>query len=576
MIPRQIVAHFLVVSASAFLFGAEIPLSNWTVPPFRAASASGHGITTMTDISPGVGFTATQPCRVVDTRGGGAFTGPYGPPILAAGAIRTFDINSVPHCGGIPAGAEAYSLNFTVTQTGGSPGDIRVWPTGNPPLPGLDTSVLNWTVTNATVANATIVPAGTGGSIDVQVAGSNTHLLIDINGYFTAEQNPGQSFRATSTTEAPAIIGENTSTSSAATAILGILTSTNPGGGGAAIRGISNATSNLAYAGHFSSTGTGIALNVEGLSGTGLAAQGVVGVIGQGSFAGISGTAIANAGLTYGVKGHSASASDNSAGVYGNTFQIPNSSGTNVPRAGVRGESQDGIGAVGLSEFTGVGGFLMNPSDGTPLAQGRLGTAFGTDPDGGGPPWGVHAVGAIGATGFKAFLEPHPTDPTKVIQYVALEGPEAGTYFRGKAKFERGLATIPVPEDFRMVTDPEGLTVQITPIGEMASFAVARMGLQEIVVKGSRDVEFSYLVQGVRASFKDVRPVIRDGTFVPQSAEERLPEALAARQKRLLISNGTYNPDGTINMATARRLGWDQMWARRSAARPSPQPEGVK
>ena len=127
-----------------------------------------------------------------------------------------------------------------------------------------------------------------------------------------------------------------------------------------------------------------------------------------------------------------------------------------------------------------------------------------------------------------------------------------------------------------MVTDPEGLTVQITPIGEMASFAVVRMGLQEIVVKGSRDVEFSYLVQGVRASFKDVRAVIRDGTFVPQSADERLPEALAARQKRLLISNGTYNPDGTINMATARRLGWDQMWARRSAARPAPKLEGVK
>jgi hypothetical protein len=231
----------------------------------------------------------------------------------------------------------------------------------------------------------------------------------------------------------------------------------------------------------------------------------------------------------------------------------------------VRGESETGYGTIGISDVTAVGGFLMDPSDNTILAQGLLGTIIGLDPDPG-PPWAVHAVGKIGATGVKAFLEPHPSDPTRIIQYVALEGPEAGTYFRGRARFQRGLATIPVPEDFRMVTDPQGLTVQITPIGEMASFAVVRMGLDQIVVKSSRDVEFSYFVQGVRASFKDVQPVIRDGTFVPQSAEAKMPSALAERQKRLLIQNGAYKEDGSVNMETARRLGWDRMWERRSAS----------
>jgi hypothetical protein len=231
----------------------------------------------------------------------------------------------------------------------------------------------------------------------------------------------------------------------------------------------------------------------------------------------------------------------------------------------VRGESETGYGTIGISDVTAVGGFLMDPSDNKILAQGLLGTIIGLDPDPG-PPWAVRAVGKIGATGVKAFLEPHPSDPTRIIQYVALEGPEAGTYFRGRARFQRGLATIPVPEDFRMVTDPQGLTVQITPIGEMASFAVVRMGLDQIVVKSSRDVEFSYFVQGVRASFKDVQPVIRDGTFVPQSAEAKMPSALAERQKRLLIQNGAYKEDGSVNMETARRLGWDRMWERRSAS----------
>jgi hypothetical protein len=28
-------------------------------------------------------------------------------------------------------------------------------------------------------------------------------------------------------------------------------------------------------------------------------------------------------------------------------------------------------------------------------------------------------------------------------------------------------------------------------------------------------------------------------------------------------SIGTYNPDGTVNMETARRLGWDKEWEKR-------------
>jgi hypothetical protein len=160
----------------------------------------------------------------------------------------------------------------------------------------------------------------------------------------------------------------------------------------------------------------------------------------------------------------------------------------------------------------------------------------------------------------KSFIDPHPVDPGKVIQYISLEGRKAGTYSRGKAKLERGLATISVPEDFRLVTDSEGLTVRVTPIGEMASTAVVRMGLDAIVVKASRDVEFSYLVQGVRRSFKNELPIRADIEFTPRSADERIPGWLSPRQKAVLIQNGTYNIDGTVNMETARRLGWDARW----------------
>lgn len=46
--------------------------------------------------------------------------------------------------------------------------------------------------------------------------------------------------------------------------------------------------------------------------------------------------------------------------------------------------------------------------------------------------------------------------------------------------------------------------------------------------------------------------------------------SLTEEQKQLLIQNGTYNADSTVNVETARRLGWDRVWAERE--RPSPKP----
>ncbi|HSD71397.1 MAG TPA: hypothetical protein VLE54_01330, partial [Thermoanaerobaculia bacterium] len=133
-----------------------------------------------------------------------------------------------------------------------------------------------------------------------------------------------------------------------------------------------------------------------------------------------------------------------------------------------------------------------------------------------------------------------------------------------RGKFERGVARIEVPADFRMVTDPAGLTVQVTPIGSMASFAVLRADLNEILVQSSRNVEFYYLVQGVRATHRDLTPYGVGDEFRPESADARLPLWLTEGQKQLLIQNGTYKPDGTVNMETAHRLGWDKIWEQNS------------
>jgi len=198
-------------------------------------------------------------------------------------------------------------------------------------------------------------------------------------------------------------------------------------------------------------------------------------------------------------------------------------------------------------------------ASGSIVHEGRLGS----------PSYGVF-TDSLAVTGSKSFVDPHPTDASKVIRYYSLEGPESGTYFRGRGKFERGIARITVPEDFRMVTDPGGLTVQVTPIGSMASFAVLRADLNEIVVQCSRNVEFYYLVQGIRATHRDLTPYGTGDEFRPESPDARLPQWLTEGQKRLLIQNGTYNADGTANMETARRLGWARIWEELARTAPPP------
>src|SRR4029077_12231115 len=119
------------------------------------------------------------------------------------------------------------------------------------------------------------------------------------------------------------------------------------------------------------------------------------------------------------------------------------------------------IGVEGDSGNAGVRGRFMNGS-GDVVHLGILGFSS----------YGVFSTGDYGGTGAKYFVEPHATDPSKVVRFVALEGNESGTYFRGTASTVEGEAVIDVPEDFRMVTDSEGLTVQLTPVGRSASLFV--------------------------------------------------------------------------------------------------------
>jgi hypothetical protein len=125
-------------------------------------------------------FYPLTPCRIADTRNA---TASLGGPSLTAQSTRSFPILAS-SCG-LPATAQAYSLNFAAVPTGSTLGFMTAWPAGlSKPL----VASLN-DPTGTVLANAVVVPAGTGGAVDVYTT-DTTDLVIDINGYF-APQGPG-------------------------------------------------------------------------------------------------------------------------------------------------------------------------------------------------------------------------------------------------------------------------------------------------------------------------------------------------------------------------------------------------
>jgi hypothetical protein len=123
----------------------------------------------------------------------------------------------------------------------------------------------------------------------------------------------------------------------------------------------------------------------------------------------------------------------------------------------------------------------------------------------------LEVAGSLTVRGPKSFAQDHPTDPTKQIVYVALEGPEAGTYIRGTAQLINGEAVIVLPEHFSLVTNDEGLTVQLTPLGDWLQLYVVEKSAKRIIVREAqgKSGKFDYLVQGVRKGYEN-HQVIQD------------------------------------------------------------------
>jgi DNA-binding beta-propeller fold protein YncE len=134
----------------------------------------------------GLAFYPVTPCRVSDTR---SAAGPLGGPFIAGNTHRDIPVQSS-NCG-IPANAQAYSLNVTAIPHS-TLNYLTAWGTGQtqPYVSTLNSS------TGAVAANAAIVPGASNGDVSIFVS-DDADVILDVNGYFAAPATSGLSLYTT-------------------------------------------------------------------------------------------------------------------------------------------------------------------------------------------------------------------------------------------------------------------------------------------------------------------------------------------------------------------------------------------
>ncbi|MFQ5504093.1 MAG: hypothetical protein ACE5F1_04745 [Planctomycetota bacterium] len=277
----------------------------------------------------------------------------------------------------------------------------------------------------------------------------------------------------------------------------------------------------------------------------------------QGRAFGVHGIASSTKGQAHGSYGSASSTAGNRSTLYGAYGTATSASGVAYGTYGnARSTQASALGAYGTAFSTnsvayGVRGFATSTATGNGTwAYGVHGFASGKNA------FALFASGRIGVTGGKPFLQPHPQDPSKVIQFYCLEGNESGTYFRGRARLRGGQATIPIPEEWRLVTAREGITVTLTPIQSLSPVAVWEVSRDRITVRGSDDCEFCYLVNGVRRGFTEYEPYLDNAFFKPEVRGIPFGTQYSKEYRDILVRNKILNPDYTPNESTAARLGW--------------------
>jgi hypothetical protein len=490
-------------AAAAAAVAQDVPLRNWSAPRSWVPAVGSGTRRLMGDLSNAVPFIPITPCRLADTRGLG-FTGQAGPPHLTANMARDFEVagtvTGIPTPCGIPAGAYAASLNFTVVNVT-SNGNLIAWPTG---ATQPNTSVLNWSAGAAVVGNSGVVPIAAGGTIRVLAnapAGATVDLIVDVNGYYAAFLNNNEGLGVSGSTASQAVIyGHNSGANGygvwgdVATGFGVYGTSAGDAGSGGVL-GSCNVGAGV--------TGTSsIGLGVYGLSddnaGVWAFSTNSTALVAVG---GADGT-LSEGGTGNGVTGTHASG-------------IPNGA-YSTDQAGVMGATVMHTGVIGVAQLNnpGIAGSFHKLNDASPYGDTThvtlcpsgavAGNFFGNvninpaaSPGTGNGNLSVNGTLSKGGGSFKI---DHPLDPqNKYLYHSFVESPDMKNVYDGNVVLDaHGEALVELPDWFEALNSD--FRYQLTSIGRFSPVYVAEeiAGNQFRIAGGRPGGKVSWQVTGIR------------------------------------------------------------------------------
>jgi hypothetical protein len=158
----------------------------------------------------------------------------------------------------------------------------------------------------------------------------------------------------------------------------------------------------------------------------------------------------------------------------------------------------------------------------------------------------LEVYGSLAVYDTKNFIQPHPTDTTKVIKYIAIESGEALTVARGTANTVSGKAIIELPEHFKLVISNDApITVILTPENapvtlytKEKSDSIIIVGMKDSDIREFGDVPFAFQVTGVRDGFEDEEVIVdinkvnaKENISAKRAAYNAKVEKLAAKMK---------------------------------------------
>ncbi len=300
---------------------------------------------------------------------------------------------------------------------------------------------------------------------------------------------------------------------------------------------------------------------------------------------------------SYGIRNNAGSAPSTGAYLYGTGSGVQGRWASDPnDHLGYMGASNLGVyGRAGNSDETGerYGGRFEAHSQGyaygvsgtgyafdAGYSYGLVGIAYATASGATGPAYGAYlrayangsAYGLYVASGTKNWVNPDPEDPTKSIVYATLEGGENGTYWRGTARLENGMAEVILPDHFRKTTSPDyPVTVTLGLLGDCNGIMVAEKSNEKIVVKelrgGTSDAEFDFVVMGKRLGYEEYEPIIDNVDYVPfQGNNSGMDESDMTTQeyydnyseglKKIFKKNGILDEEGKVNEKLFEEKGW--------------------